>query len=105
MFLAPTKGYEDAFFTSGTAKDAAQFMDKKEHLSRYVATLVWKQDSVLAKVMTNLKDPALIVPARPTRTYLCGSGPDAVDKTDWITLVVVNIPMVNDMDYQSTMDE
>ena len=104
-FRAPNKGYKDVFFTLGTAKDAAHFTDTIEQLSRYVATLVWKQDSVLAKVMTNLKDPALIATARPTRTYLCGLGPNAVDKTDWITLVVVNIPMVNDMDYQSTMDE
>ena len=73
-FRAPTKGYKDVCFTLGTAKDAAHFTDTIEQLSRYVATLVWKQDSVLAKVMTNLKDPALIVPARPTRTYLCGSG-------------------------------
>ena len=39
---APTKGYEYVFFTSGTAKDAAQFMDTIEQLSRYVDTLGWK---------------------------------------------------------------
>ena len=42
-FRAPTKGYEDVFFTSGTAKDAAHFTDMIEQLSRYVATLGWKQ--------------------------------------------------------------
>ena len=70
-----------------------------EQLSRYVATLGWKQDSALAKVMTNLKDPAMVAPARPTRTYLRGLGPDAVETTDHITLGVVNIPMVGDIDY------
>ena len=32
MFQAPTKVYEDVFFTSGTAKDMAQFMDTIEQL-------------------------------------------------------------------------
>ena len=65
----------------------------------------WKQASALVKVMTDLKDPALVAPARLTRTYLRGSGPDMVETTDWITLGVVNIPMVGDIDYQATMDE
>ena len=60
---------------------------------------------MLAKVMTNLKDTALVAPARPTRTYLRGSGPDAVKTTDWITLGVVSILMVGNIDYQATMDE
>ena len=45
------------------------------------------------------------MPARPTRTYLYGSGPNAVETTDRITLGVVNILMVADIDYQVTMDE
>ena len=47
----------------------------------------------------------LVSPARPTRTYLIGSVPDAVETTDRITLGVVNILMVDDIDYQATMDE
>ena len=65
----------------------------------------WKKASVLAKVMTDLKEPELVAPDRQTRTYLCGSGPDEVEKPDRITLGVVNIPMVGDIDYQATMDE
>ena len=42
-FWVPTKGYEYVFFTLGTAKDAAQFMDTVEQISQYVATSVWKQ--------------------------------------------------------------
>ena len=72
-FRALTKGYEDVFFTSGTAKDAAQFMETVEQLSQYVATSGWKQASALAKVMTDLKDPSLVALVRPTRTYLSGS--------------------------------
>ena len=37
-FRAWNKGYEDVLFTSVTAKDAAQFMDTIEKLSRFVAT-------------------------------------------------------------------
>ena len=104
-FRELNKGYKYVFFTLRTAKDASQFTDTIEQLSRYVATSGWKQASALAKVMTDLKDPALVAPGRPTRTYLCGSGPDAVEKPDRITLGVVNIPMVGDIDYQATMDE
>ena len=104
-FRALTKGYKDVFFTSGTAKDAAQFMDTIEQISRYVATSGWKQASALAKVTTDLKDPTLVAPARPTRTNLSGLGPGTVKTTDRITLGVVNIQMVDDIDYQATMDE
>ena len=104
-FWAPTKGHEYLLFTSGTAKDAAQFTDTIYQLSRYVATSGWKQASALAKVMTDLKDPVLVAPDIPTRSYLYGSGPDAVKTTNRITLGVVNIPMVGTIDYQATMDE
>ena len=79
-FRAPTKGYEYIFFTSGTAKYAAQFTDTIQKLLRYLATLGWKQSSAFAKVMTDLKDLALVAPARLTRTYLRRSGPNAVKK-------------------------
>ena len=105
MFWAPTKGYDNVFFTSGTAKDAAQFTEKIEQLLGYVATSVWKQASALAKVMTDLKDPAMVAPARPTRKYLSRLGPDTVETTNQITLVVVNILMVGNIDYQTTMSE
>ena len=72
-FRVLTKVYEDVFLTSGTAKDAAQFMETVEQLSQYVATPGWKQASALAKVMTDLKDPSLVELVRPTRTYLSGS--------------------------------
>ena len=90
---------------SGATKDVEQFMDTIEQLSICVATLGCKHASAIANVMTNLKDPTLVAPVRPSRTYLSGSVSDAVETTDWITLVVVNIPMVNDIDYQATMDE
>ena len=104
-FKAPTKGLEDVFFTSGTAKDVAHFMDTIDQLSRYVATSGWKQASEIAKVMTNLKDPELVAPARTTRTYLYVLVPEAVKTTDWINLDVLNILMVDDIDYQATMYE
>ena len=96
-FWAPTKGYKDVFFTLGTAKDAAPFTDTIKQLSRYVVTSGWEQASALAKVMNDLKDPVLVTPARQTRKHLRGSEPDAAETTDRITLGVVNIPMVGDI--------
>ena len=93
-----------SFLTSGASKDAAQFMDTVDQLSRYVATLGWKQASALAKFVTDLKDPTMVAPVSSTRTYLNGSRPDAVKTTDWITLIVVNTPMVDNINYQATMD-
>ena len=72
---------------------------------RYVATLGWKQASLLAKVVNDLKDPTLVAPVRRTRTYLSGSGPDSFETTGRINLVVVNTPMVDDIYYQATMDD
>ena len=94
---APTKVYQDVFFTSGTAKDVAQFMDTVEQLLRYMATSDWKQASDLDKVMTDLKDLTMVAPVRPTITYLSGSGTDVVETTNRITLGVVNTPIVNNM--------
>ena len=104
-FWAPTKGYKDVFFTSGTAKGAAKFTYTIDRISRYVATSGWKQASALAKVMADLKDTALVAPDRPTGKYFLGSGPDAVEAIDRITLGVVNIPIVGNIDYQATIDE
>ena len=70
-----------------------------------MATSGWNQALVIAKVMTILKDPALIALDRPTRTYLCGSGPGSFITTNWITLGVVNTPMVGNIYYQATMDK
>ena len=74
-------------------------MDTVEQLSQYVLALGWKQASALAKVMIDLKDPTLVAPVRPTRTYLSGLGPDVGETTNLITLCVVNTLMVDDVDY------
>ena len=76
-----------------------------EQLLLYMATLGWKDASALAKAMTNLKDPTLVAPVRPTRTNLIGSGPVAVETTNRITLGMVNTLMVEDIKYQATIDE
>ena len=104
-FRALAKGHEYVFFALGTDKDAEQLIDMVDQLLWYVATLGWNQASVLAKVMTDLKYPTMVVPVRPTRTYLSRLVPDVVDTTDRITLGVVNTPMVGDINYQATMDE
>ena len=71
------------------AKEAAQFTEMIEQLSKYVATSGWKQASAHSKFMTDLKDLALVAPARPTKTYVCRSESDAFETTGLITLGVV----------------
>ena len=93
------------FFTSETAKEMVQFMDTVEQLSRYLETSGCKKASAISKVMNNLKDPTLVAPVRPTRAYLSGSGPDAVEATNQTNLGVVNTPIFNNIDYQTTMDD
>ena len=79
-------------------KDTVQFMDTVEQIPRYVAMSGWKQASAPAKVMTDLKDPMLVALFRLNITHLSGSGPDTVNTTDWITMGVVNTPMIDDID-------
>ena len=80
-------------------------MDTIEQILRYVATSSWKQASALAKVMIDLKDLTLVAPDRPTRMHLSGSEPNTVETNNRITLGVANIPMVDEIDYQATVDE
>ena len=47
-FEAPTVGLELVYFTVGSTKDAAEFKDTVEKLSRHVATTAWKQASILS---------------------------------------------------------
>ena len=51
-FEAPTAGLESVYFTTGSTKDAAEFKDTVENLSRHVATTAWKQALILSNVMT-----------------------------------------------------
>ena len=64
-FTAPTSGLEDAFFTWGTAKDAAKFEDMVSKLARHVGTSPWPQPSVASKAMSTLKSPEFEEPAFP----------------------------------------
>ena len=64
-FTAPTPGYEDVYFTSGSTKDAAQFQDTVNKLSRCVGTQSWKKASVLSKAMGDLIAPVFTSPTRP----------------------------------------
>ena len=45
-FEAPTAGLESVYFTTGSTKDAAEFKDTVEKLSRNVVTNAWKQASI-----------------------------------------------------------
>ena len=105
-FTAPTPGYEDVYFTLGSTKDAAQFQETVNKLSRCVGTQSWKKASVLSKAMCNLVAPIYTAPTRPVRQYMTGAAGTRVQTTERMTVTgFINDPMVGDIDCKLTVDE
>ena len=105
-FTAPTPGYEDVYFTSGSTKDAAQFQDTVNKLSRCVGTQSWKKASVLSKAMGDLIAPIFTSPTRPSRVYMTGQAGSRTRTLDRMNAAgEVNTPTVGDIDYRLTVDE
>ena len=69
-FKAPTPGLENDYFTTGSAKDAAQFEEVKLKLSRYVGTQSWKGAHVAAQAMelVEVEEPVFVKSAQPVKT-------------------------------------
>ena len=104
-FKARCRRLESVYFTAVSTKDAAEFKDTVEKLSRHVATTVWKQASILSKAMTELKDPVFPMPARPVRVYISGTGSSAVETTSRLTACTLNIVVMDDINYSDDMDQ
>ena len=96
-FEAPTSGHENVYFTTGSTKDAAAFQDTVRKLARHVSTAAgWKHGPVLAKAMTDLKDPVFDLPIRPVRMYYDKAGNETKVRA---VLGVLNVPVMDDLDY------
>ena len=54
--------------------------------------------------MTELKDPVFLMPARPVRVYIYGTGSSAVETTYRLTAGTLNITVMDDIDYSEEMD-
>ena len=104
-FEAPTAGLESVYFMAGSTKDAAEFKDTVEKLSRHVATTAWKQASIISKSMTELKDPVFPMPTRPVRVYISGTGSSVVEMTSCLTAGTLNIAVMGDIDYSDETDQ
>ena len=104
-FEAPTAGLELVYFTAGSTKDVVEFKDTVEKLLRHVATTAWKQSSIPSKAMKELKDPVFPMPVRPVRVYISGTSSSAVETTSRITVVTLNIAVIDDIDYSDEMDQ
>ena len=76
-----------------------------EKLSRHFAITAWKQASILWKAMTELKDPVFPMPARPVCIYISGTGSSAVETTSRLTAGMLNIAVMDDIDYTDEMDQ
>ena len=103
-FEAPTTVIGSVYFTAGGTKDAAEFKDTVEKLSQHVATTAWKKASILSKATTELKDPVLQMSFRPVRMYISGTGSSAVELTSRLTAGLLNVAVVDDIDYSDEMD-
>ena len=55
--------------------------------------------------MTELKDPVFPMPVRPVRMYISGTGYSAVETTSRLTAGVLNVAVVDDIDYSNDMDQ
>ena len=64
-----------------------------------------KQASILSKAMTELKDPVFLMPARPVRVYISGTGSSVVETTSRLTAGTLNIVVMDDIDYSDEMDQ
>ena len=104
-FEAPTAGLKSVYCTAGSTKDAAEFKDTVEKLSRHVATTAWKQASILSKAMMELKDPVFPMPDRTVPVYISGAVSSAVETTSRLTAGTLNIAVIDDIDYSDKMDQ
>ena len=104
-FEAPTAGLGSVYFTAGSTKDAAEFKETAEKLSQNVPTTAWKQALILSKAMTELKDPVFPMLVRPVRMYISGTGSSAVETTSCLTAGMLNIAVVDDIDYSNELDQ
>ena len=55
--------------------------------------------------MTELKNPVFPMPARPVRVYISGTGSSAVDTNSRLTAGMLNIAVMDDIDYSDEMDQ
>jgi hypothetical protein len=70
-YRAPTPGLEDRIFTIGTAKDAANFLDVKKDLARWVGVNFKIGSSMAQAAIDDLVEPSIVKPrdlgATPTQ--------------------------------------
>ena len=104
-FEAQTAGLESVYFTVGSTKDAAEFKDTVEKLSRRIATTAWNRASILSKAMTELKNPIFSMSVMPVCVYISGTGSSAVETTSSLIVGTLNIVVMDDIDYSDEMDQ
>ena len=79
QFKAPTTGLEDILFTTGTNKDAANIIDTKKRLARYVGTCSYRGVAKSSLVIETMTEPTFTTNTRPTKPTLKKEGGVAVD--------------------------
>ena len=78
-FTAPTIGMEDVFFTTGTNEDAANFLETKKRLARYVGTCSYRGAATASLVIETMTNPTFTTASRPKKPNFKLEGGDKVD--------------------------
>ena len=87
-FTAPTSGLEDVWFKTDTFQDAADFLEMKDKLARYVGTCNYRGAATASRVMDTMTLPTFTdvkIPDQPTFKDKDGA---EVDKTQKEILVL-----------------
>ena len=69
-FKSPTTGLEDVLFTTGTNEDAANFIETKKRLARYVGACSYHGTATASLVIEMMTEPTFTMVSRPVQPIL-----------------------------------
>ena len=88
QFTAPTTGLEDVWFKTDTFQDAADFLETKDKLARYVGTCNYRGAATASRIMDTLPLPTFTDVIRPDQPTFKDEEGTEVDKTQKEILVL-----------------
>ena len=78
-FMAPTTEMEGVLFTTGTNEDAANFLETKKRLARYVGTFSYRGAATASLVIETMTNPTFTTASRPKKPNFKKKSGDKVD--------------------------
>ena len=80
-FKAPTTGLEDVYFKTDTFQDAADFLETKDKLARYVGTCNYRGAATAPWVIDTMTTPTFTDVKRPDKPTFKNKDDEEVDET------------------------